>query len=435
MTLSCLEVYNENIYDLLNDNNCNNNNNNENNNNNNSNICNNKSKFNNNNSNNSNNNNNHTNTNNGLKIRTSKDKNDQTRIVIVGLTQKDIVTIDDFCNYYQNALNNRHQAFTKLNAHSSRSHAIYTLQIIQFIRDGNEEQIIDAKFSIVDLAGSENNKHTGNKGDQLQESCHINTSLSALQRVIHKLNQNAPHIPYRDSELTRLLQDSLGGNACSSMICCISSITKDILLTKKCLEFGAITREIKNIIVPNIINQSSLNSTCENKNDEKQRNKENIECTHSNNKNSNNNSMCQKCQCHSSNSNNNISGIIHLTKEEYDEYETKVQNLQNECMQWKQKFEKNLNEKKEKKKKSCRNDEHGLPPATPATSSKIEMANKKCRKAREAELTGNLYVALQLYSQAHSLATWNMALENKILELKSKLPLNCDNNTSNKKKP
>jgi len=89
--------------------------------------------------------------------------------------------------------------------------------------------------------------------------------------------------------------------------------------------------------------------------------------------------------------------------------------------------------KKKEKKKSCRNDEHGLPPATPATSSKIEMANKKCRKAREAELTGNLYVALQLYSQAHSLATWNMALENKILELKSKLPLNCDNNTSNKK--
>lgn len=91
--------------------------------------------------------------------------------------------------------------------------------------DGNPDMPLVGKLNLIDLAGNEDNRRTGNEGLRLTESVRINQSLFALSNVIHALNANENRVPYRDSKLTRILQDSLGGTSRSLMIACLNPIS------------------------------------------------------------------------------------------------------------------------------------------------------------------------------------------------------------------
>lgn len=122
---------------------------------------------------------------------------------------------------------NRHIAFTNMNKESSRSHSVFTATIKTItIKENNEQIIRTSRFHIVDLAGSERCKDSGAEGNRLKEANAINQSLTTLGSVINDLAEasNKPgvkskHIRYRDSKLTYLLRDSIGGNSKLVMIC------------------------------------------------------------------------------------------------------------------------------------------------------------------------------------------------------------------------
>ena len=120
----------------------------------------------------------------------------------------------------------RAAAATKMNAASSRSHAVLTLSLEALAIDEDDKRggaVRRGRLHLVDLAGSERQARTGATGDRLKEAASINLSLSALGNVISALAAgNGRHVPYRDSKLTRLLRDSLGGNARTLMIACVS---------------------------------------------------------------------------------------------------------------------------------------------------------------------------------------------------------------------
>ncbi|VDK86981.1 unnamed protein product [Onchocerca ochengi] len=116
---------------------------------------------------------------------------------------------------------NRHVGATLMNKDSSRSHSIFTVYVEVALNNGS---IRIGKLNLVDLAGSERQAKTGTTGDRFKEATKINLSLSALGNVISAfVDGKSKHIPYRDSKLTRLLKDSLGGNMKTIMIACISS--------------------------------------------------------------------------------------------------------------------------------------------------------------------------------------------------------------------
>ena len=110
-------------------------------------------------------------------------------------------------------------ASTNANERSSRSHTILVLQYKQLNQDGSQQS---ARLNLVDLAGSERVKHTGATGATLEEAKSISSNLSSLGRVILALNNGSAHVPFRDSKLTHLLQESLGGNSKTTLICTCS---------------------------------------------------------------------------------------------------------------------------------------------------------------------------------------------------------------------
>merc|ERR1719253_1695001 len=117
----------------------------------------------------------------------------------------------------------RTTASTLMNDQSSRSHAIFTVTVEQYVHATGET--LTAKIRFCDLAGSERAKKTGSVGQRFQEGVNINQGLLALGNVISALGDpqlQKQHVPYRDSKLTRILQDSIGGNSRTLMIACIS---------------------------------------------------------------------------------------------------------------------------------------------------------------------------------------------------------------------
>lgn len=140
-------------------------------------------------------------------------------IAVQGLTRKRMSTLDTFEALYEQGSRNRKCAGTGLNAASSRSHSI--LMIHTLTTEGRDAKC--GKLNLIDLAGSEDNRRTGNQGTRLIESGKINMSLFVLGKVIMALNQgDVQRIPYRDSKLTRMLQDSLGGSNHAVMICTVA---------------------------------------------------------------------------------------------------------------------------------------------------------------------------------------------------------------------
>ena len=144
--------------------------------------------------------------------------------------------------------NNRKTASTNMNADSSRSHSLFTIYIETAENDQKGEQRIKAgKLNLVDLAGSERSSKTGAVGQTLKEGIKINLSLTALGNVISALiDGKTQHIPYRDSKLTRLLQDSLGGNTKTVMIAACSPADYNYEETLSTLRYAARAKAIKN---------------------------------------------------------------------------------------------------------------------------------------------------------------------------------------------
>ncbi|XP_074475283.1 kinesin-like protein KIF22 [Sebastes fasciatus] len=177
-----------------------------------------------------------------LPIREDKDKN----ILIPGLTHTTISSFSDFDKQFVPASLNRTTASTKLNLHSSRSHAVLLLKVVRTQRALSHRQQT-GKLYLIDLAGSEDNRRTGNQGIRLKESGAINLSLFTLNKVVDSLNSGtAVRVPYRDSKLTRLLQDSLGGSAHSVMITNIAPEYKYYFDTFSALNFASKSKLIVN---------------------------------------------------------------------------------------------------------------------------------------------------------------------------------------------
>ncbi|KAL3981516.1 Kinesin motor domain family protein [Acanthocheilonema viteae] len=139
---------------------------------------------------------------------------------------------------------NRHVGATLMNKDSSRSHSIFTVYIEVALNNGS---IRIGKLNLVDLAGSERQAKTGTTGDRFKEATKINLSLSALGNVISAfVDGKSKHIPYRDSKLTRLLKDSLGGNMKTIMVACISPSSDNYDETLSTLRYANRAKNIKN---------------------------------------------------------------------------------------------------------------------------------------------------------------------------------------------
>ena len=183
-----------------------------------------------------------------LKIRESKKKG----VYAQNLLEKNITSINDAMAYIMNALRNRVTASTNMNDVSSRSHAVLTIYIDQEF----ETETISSKLNLCDLCGSEDIRKSKVDGINLVEAQKINTSLSALGNVIISLTEKNAHIPYRDSKLTFLLSDSLGGNNKTTILSAVSKHNEYYSDTINTLKFTQRAKLIKNR--PTINRQESI---------------------------------------------------------------------------------------------------------------------------------------------------------------------------------
>ncbi|KAF5356926.1 hypothetical protein D9756_006391 [Leucocoprinus leucothites] len=165
-------------------------------------------------------------------------------VFVANLSSLPIESVDEFETIYNQATKNRSIGATNLNRASSRSHAILTIEIMMI--DPSQQKTLTGKINLVDLAGSENNKLTGNDPSRMAESKAINQSLSVLGQVVHALNQGAPRIPYRNSKLTRLLQDALGGSSVGLLICNLAPGSRFRQDTLNTLNFATRTKNVEN---------------------------------------------------------------------------------------------------------------------------------------------------------------------------------------------
>lgn len=182
------------------------------------------------------------------KIRIFDDTTKKGSVIIQGLEEIPVHSKDDVYKLLEKGKERRKTATTLMNAQSSRSHTVFS--ILVHIRENGidgEEMLKIGKLNLVDLAGSENVSKAGNeKGIRVRETVNINQSLLTLGRVITALVERTPHIPYRESKLTRLLQESLGGRTKTSIIATISPGHKDIEETLSTLEYAHRAKNIQN---------------------------------------------------------------------------------------------------------------------------------------------------------------------------------------------
>ncbi|KFV14358.1 Chromosome-associated kinesin KIF4, partial [Pterocles gutturalis] len=181
-------------------------------------------------------------------------------IKIVGLTERNVTCAQDTVSCLEQGNNSRTVASTAMNSQSSRSHAIFTVCIDQK-KKNDKNTSFHSKLHLVDLAGSERQKKTKAEGDRLKETgININRGLLCLGNVISALgdeNKKGGFVPYRDSKLTRLLQDSLGGNSHTLMIACVSPADSNLEETLNTLRYADRARKIKNKPIVNLDPQAA----------------------------------------------------------------------------------------------------------------------------------------------------------------------------------
>ena len=186
------------------------------------------------------------------------------QIIWQNLSEEHVNSVEELIMYYiltrvlEKGTLCRTTASTDMNATSSRSHAIFTVNLRQSFtqvmngEDGTENNVksnLVSKFHFVDLAGSERLKRTNAEGNRKKEGISINQGLLALGNVISALgdeNRKSSHVPYRDSKLTRMLQDSLGGNSQTLMLACISPSDLNYGETVNTLHYANRARNIRN---------------------------------------------------------------------------------------------------------------------------------------------------------------------------------------------
>ncbi|KAI4901394.1 hypothetical protein NFI96_018611 [Prochilodus magdalenae] len=191
---------------------------------------------------------------------------DKNRVPYVkGCTERFVSSPEEVMDVIDEGKTNRHVAVTNMNEHSSRSHSIFLINIKQ--ENVETEKKLSGKLYLVDLAGSEKShlplslfltcpfkvSKTGAEGAVLDEAKNINKSLSALGNVISALAEGTKtHVPYRDSKMTRILQDSLGGNCRTTIVICCSPSVFNEAETKSTLMFGQRAKTIKNTVSVNM---------------------------------------------------------------------------------------------------------------------------------------------------------------------------------------
>ena len=198
-------------------------------------------------------------------IEEEESNDDSANLLLKNVLKLNINSPTEAINYIINGNRKRHTAPTLKNIKSSRSHAI----IIIYIENNSliENKRKKSVFHIIDLAGSESQKKTESKGERVKEAGANNESLLNLGRVIRAIINNEKSIPYRDSKLTTILKDSLGGNAKTSIIATISQLESDLRETINTLEFVKDAKKIKN--------KARINEECIN-NEEKIKNFNNL---------------------------------------------------------------------------------------------------------------------------------------------------------------
>uniref|UniRef100_A0A8C8HNR1 Kinesin-like protein n=1 Tax=Oncorhynchus tshawytscha TaxID=74940 RepID=A0A8C8HNR1_ONCTS len=176
---------------------------------------------------------------------------DKNRVPYVkGCTERFVCSPEEVMDTIDEGKSNRHVAVTNMNEHSSRSHSIFQINVKQ--ENTATEQKLSGKLYLVDLAGSEKVSKTGAEGAVLDEAKNINKSLSSLGNVISALAEGSGYIPYRDSKMTRILQDSLGGNCRTTIVICASPSAYNESETKSTLMFGQRAKTIKNTVCVNV---------------------------------------------------------------------------------------------------------------------------------------------------------------------------------------
>ncbi|KAJ3359916.1 hypothetical protein GGF32_008933 [Allomyces javanicus] len=179
----------------------------------------------------------------------------QGNITMQGVSQVVCQTKEDIWGLLERGSQERTVGETNMNSTSSRSHAIFSIMLEQYVlaKDSTVECKM-SKLHLVDLAGSERQKRTGADGVRFKESIKINSGLLALGNVINALasRTESTHVRYRDSKLTRLLQDSLGGNSRTIMIACVSPVASNAQESLNTLVYANRAKNIKNRPVPNI---------------------------------------------------------------------------------------------------------------------------------------------------------------------------------------
>ncbi|XP_075961098.1 putative LOC110439812 homolog [Anarhichas minor] len=170
-----------------------------------------------------------------------------------GAETKEASSAQELYALFQQACANRHISATKMNLESSRSHLIVCIMVES--RSLTNGSVSTGKLSLVDLAGSERAAKTGAKDHQLKEANSINKSLSALGDVISALSAELPHVPYRNSKLTQVMQDSLGGNAKTLMIVNISPSECNLDETLTSLIYATRVKAITNNAQRNVENK------------------------------------------------------------------------------------------------------------------------------------------------------------------------------------
>ena len=189
------------------------------------------------------------------------------RILLTGLHQVTINSAEDLLEALNYGSTIRQTDATAINAKSSRSHAVFSLNLVQRKNKGQQASAqekrysvpiesltsadnwvtVDSKLHFVDLAGSERLKNTGAFGERAKEGISINAGLASLGKVISQLSsrQAGSHVSYRDSKLTRLLQDSLGGNAITYMIACVTPAEFHLSETLNTIQYAQRARAIQ----------------------------------------------------------------------------------------------------------------------------------------------------------------------------------------------